>query len=240
MQGFILFPHSSLLLEEVLYVDDTCTAFPRDLVEPFYAHLKSIDPNIQFTVESESEGKLPFLDVLLKREEDSSISTLVFRTATHTNQYLANESHHPTTHKKTVVRTLMCRAETLSSLGVSRAHEEERVQQSLWKNGYPATFIPRHSLPQPVQQSQEQTARATVTFPYRHGLSQSSRRVLSHLAIKVTFRPFWTLKQELVHPKDPVPEKQRKGTVYSMPCGKCPRMYIAQAGRTLGHCLAEH
>ena len=112
----------STLLSSGGGVCDTCTALLWNLVEPFYAHLNSIDPNIQFTVESESEGKLPFLDVLLKREEDSSISTLVFRTATHTNQYLANESHHPTTHKKTVVRTLMCRAETLSSLGVSRAH----------------------------------------------------------------------------------------------------------------------
>ena len=57
-----------------------------------YAHLNSIDSNIQFTVESESEGKVPFLDVLLKRkEEDGSISTLVFCKATHMDQYLAYE-----------------------------------------------------------------------------------------------------------------------------------------------------
>ena len=116
-------------------MDDTCTALPQDLVEPFHAHLNSIDPNIQFTVESESEGRLPFLDVLLTREEDGSISTSVFRKATHTDQYLAFESHHPTAHKKAVVRTLMCRAETLSSSGVSRAQEEVRVQHSLRKNG---------------------------------------------------------------------------------------------------------
>ena len=39
------------------YVDDTSTV----LVEPFHAHLNSIDPNIQFTVERESEGQMPFL-----------------------------------------------------------------------------------------------------------------------------------------------------------------------------------
>ena len=27
------------------YVDDTCTAFPQDLVEPFHAHLNSMDPS---------------------------------------------------------------------------------------------------------------------------------------------------------------------------------------------------
>ena len=41
-------------------------------------------------------------------------------------------------------------------------------------------------------------------------------------------------------PKDPVPEKQRKGVVYSIPCGECPRTYIGQTGRTLDHRLAEH
>ena len=222
------------------YVDDTCTVLPRGLVESFHAHLNSIDPNIQFTVERESEGQLPFLDVLLTREDDGSISTSVFRKATHTDQYLAYESHHPTAHKKAVVRTLMNRAETLSSSGVSRAQEEERIQQSLQKNGYPVAFITRHSLPQPVPQNDKQTARASVTVPYIHGLSQSIRRVLSPLAIKVTFRPFRTLMQELVHLKDPVPEKQRKGVVYSIRCGDCPRTYIKKTGRTLDHHLAEH
>ena len=96
------------------------------------------------------------------------------------------------------------------------------------------------SLAQPVPRNEEQTAWASVTIPYIHGLSQSIHRVLSPLAIKVTFRPLRTLKQELVRPKDPVAEKQRKGVVYSILCGVCPRTYIGQTGRTLDHRLAEH
>ena len=49
------------------YVDDTFTALPRDLVQQFLSHLNSIEPCIQFTVEEETEGKLPFLDVPAKR-----------------------------------------------------------------------------------------------------------------------------------------------------------------------------
>ena len=122
-----------------------------------------------------------------------------------------------------------------------QAQEEDHVQQSLQKKGYPVAFITRHSLPQPVSRSEEQTARASVTIPYIHVLSQSIRRVLGPFAIKVTFWPFRTLKlQELVHLKDPVLEKQKKGVVYSTPCGECPRTYIGQTGRTLDHHLAEH
>ena len=65
------------------YVDDTCTALPSNLVDSFHDHLNSIDPCIQFTIERESDGQLPFLDILLNREEDGSISTSVYRKATH-------------------------------------------------------------------------------------------------------------------------------------------------------------
>ena len=121
-----------------------------------------------------------------------------------------------------VVRSLMCRAETLSSSGVSRTQEEKRVQESLQRNGYPARFVQRHSLPIPSQ-NEERTVQASVTIPYIHGLSQSIRRVLTPLDINVTFRPFQNHEAEaIVHPKDPVPEWKRKGVVYSIPCNECP------------------
>ena len=42
-----------------------------------HTSIYSIEPNIQFTVGRESEGQLPFLDVLLTREDDGSISISV-------------------------------------------------------------------------------------------------------------------------------------------------------------------
>ena len=142
-------------------------------------------------------------------------------------------------HKRAVVRTLMHRAEALCSSGVSRAQEEKRLQEALEKNGYPATFVQRLRLPQ-TDWDERQTARTSVTIPYIHGLSQSISRVLSHLDIRVTFRPFRTLRQELVHPKDPVPELQIKGVVYTIPCDQCPRCYVGQTGRSLEQRLGEH
>ena len=67
------------------YVDDTCTILPGDLVDSFHSHLNSIDNNIQFTVEKESDRQLPFLDILLTREEDGSVSTSVYCKSTHTD-----------------------------------------------------------------------------------------------------------------------------------------------------------
>ena len=57
------------------YVDDTFTALPKTLITPFLEHLNGIEPSIKFTVEEERDGQLAFLDVLLRREDDSTIST---------------------------------------------------------------------------------------------------------------------------------------------------------------------
>ena len=55
------------------YVDDTCTALPPEQIPAFTSHLNSIDPNIQFTVEPEENGELPFLDTLITHHPDGSL-----------------------------------------------------------------------------------------------------------------------------------------------------------------------
>ena len=116
---------------------------------------------------------------------------------------------------------------------------KEACAGTLEKNGYPATFVQRLELPQP-ERDEEQPAWTSVTIPYIHGLSQSICRVLSHLDIRVAFCPFRTLRQELVHLKDPVPELRRKGVVYTIPYDQCPQRYIGQTRRCLQQHLVEH
>lgn len=148
------------------YVDDTCTVLPGDLVNSFHSHFNSIDNNIQFTVEKKSDGQLPFLNILLTRDEDGSISTLVYRKATHTDQYLNFESHYPAAHKRAVVKTLLHRVDALSSSGVSRTEEEKHVTKALQRNCYPIGFIRKHTVP--TQSSQVQNSsrwHASLTPP---------------------------------------------------------------------------
>ena len=57
------------------YVDDTCTAIQPCLIEEFHQHLNSIKPSIQFMYEIEQDNHLPFLDILLCRQDDNSQSS---------------------------------------------------------------------------------------------------------------------------------------------------------------------
>ena len=97
------------------YVDDTCTAVLMDRVDDLLQHLNGIEKSIQFTVEVEDNGKLPFLDVLLTHGHNGHIETSVYRKKTHTDKCLDFNSHHPLSHKKFVINTLLSRARTHSS-----------------------------------------------------------------------------------------------------------------------------
>ena len=173
---------------------------------------------------------------------NGTVTTLVYRMATHTNQCLFFSSHRTVTHKvAAVVRTLTTMASALSSSGVERVEEEKQVVNALKENGYPSSFIYKHSCPsRPRQGVDDQRPRTTLTLPYSSGLSEAVRRILKPLDIRVVFRPLSTLCRLLVHPRDPVPMEERKGVVYSVQCDECPKMYIRQTGQSLKHQLAEH
>ena len=223
------------------YVDDTCTALEPELVKDFHQHLNSIEDTIQFTCEIQEDGQLPFLDIKLKKEDDGTISTSVFRKKTHTDQYLQFSSHHPLAHKRSAVRTLFSRASSLSSSLVQRSLEERHISNALRTNGYPKNLIQRRSTSQrsETEETMEKPA-ARVTLPYVQGVSEAIRRVLKDLDITTSFRPMTSLRKVLSHPKDPLPPSTRSGVIYQIPCRDCDKSYIGQTGRTLLQRIKEH
>lgn len=224
------------------YVDDTCTAVPADKVESLLQHLNGIEDSIQFTVEVESNGQIPFLDVLLTHEADGSISTNVYRKPTHTDRYLDFESHHPISHKRSVISTLLSRADKNSSTATSRKSEEEHVASALKHNGYPVALINqestrRHRGPKPQKDTEW---KSSIVIPYVRGVSEAVRRTLAQLKVRVCYKPHRTLRQLLSNPKDTIPDLQKSGVVYQIPCASCSASYIGQSGRRLEQRIKEH
>ena len=59
------------------YVDDTLTIVKEGLINHVLQQLNSFHPNIQFTFEIESSGRIPFLDILIIRKKSKIETKLV-------------------------------------------------------------------------------------------------------------------------------------------------------------------
>ncbi len=123
------------------FVDDIISAVSRNDIDILLQHLNSIEPSIQFTVERETNGDLAFLDLNVYRTIEGKLETAVYRKPTHTDKYLSYNSHHPVSHKKSVAKTLLQRAEHLPSNSDSQANEREYVLNILRENNYPKDFL---------------------------------------------------------------------------------------------------
>ena len=100
-----------------------------------------VELSIQFTLEREKDRHLPFLDLNVSRGVQGNLETSVYRKPTHTDKYLAFDSHHPICHKKSVAKTLLRRADCLPSSLDSKAEERKYVSHVLEANGYTKTFL---------------------------------------------------------------------------------------------------
>ena len=153
------------------YVDDTFTILSCDKVDLFLQHLNSQQPMICFTMETETNNTIPFLDALVTRALNGYLSTSVYRKPTHTDQYLAYDSHHPQSVKRGIVKCLYNRSKHLTKPSVI-SQEKKHLSSVLVSNGYPFSFLKN------VTKTKKQTAtkepapeiKSTAVLTYVKGL----------------------------------------------------------------------
>ena len=124
------------------FVDDTFVVWPhpKDTLVPFLNHLNSHSPHIQFTMEIEQNNSLSFLDVLVTRNDNGSLSHQVYRKKTHTDRYLNARSHHHPSQKLGVLNNLEIRALRISDQN-HLDHEQNHLKHALQNNGYTSSQI---------------------------------------------------------------------------------------------------
>ena len=156
------------------YVDDTFTILDRGNVDRFLHHLNSQQPTIPFTMETEKESKIAFLDTSVSREPDGRLTTSVYRKPTHTDQYLAYDSHHPQSVKRCIVKCLYDRAKRLVTKPSVISEERKHLSSVLVSNGYPSSFVQKLTRTRKAapRVEPETEFKSTAVLPYIKGVSE--------------------------------------------------------------------
>ena len=143
-------------------------------VDEFTIHLNSLDSNIKFTTEPEQDGRLPFLDACVNINEDGSTHVIVYGKLTHTDQYLNFSSNHHLQHKRSVVRTLMRRAEVMITRPDCRRKEMAHVQDSQQQQQRFTSTRPNINVGLPCMQG---TSEALTRVFKAHGVGTYNRHI---------------------------------------------------------------
>ena len=88
--------------------------------------------------------------------------------------------------------------------------------------------------------TEDQKSRGMQVLPYVAGITERVRRVMRKYRLTAPARPYRTLRQLLVHPKDKIDELQKCGSVYQIDCMSCDKVYIGETGRKLETRREEH
>ena len=125
----------------VIYVDDTFTVFENiEQSENFLKFINTFHPNLKFTIDHESNNRLPFLDVLVDNSKQD-LSFSVYRKKTFTGLSINFFSFCPLNFKINAFKTLLHRSYNICSNYHILHNEIENLQKLFTNNGFPLKLL---------------------------------------------------------------------------------------------------
>ena len=228
------------------YVDDVICMFKsRDHFKKFLRYLNSRHNNIKFEYEEEKNNELPFLDVLVKRENNALV-TSIYRKKTFSGVYLNYHSYLPNEYKHGLLFTLLFRAFRICS-DDHKFHVEIDVLKEIWqKNKYPLFIIDKciHKFLdklfiKPVRKKDESTKKEVIiSLMYLGNISAQVKKRLRNIfrscrpdiKLNVVFTSINRLRSAF-HFKDVVPRELKSLVLYRFTCSTCRGTYLGETTR---------
>lgn len=234
------------------YVDDIFALFrtKRDS-ELFLEHINSLHSNIKFTCENEKDGRLPFLDVIVKRI-NNRFSTSWYMKPTNTGVYLPKCAYAPKMYKQAAIRSLYYRAFKLSSSEHLFSESCDKIRNIFVSIGYHYKLLDKIksqvTASHPCSRSTQQDSNIVYwKLPYIDNLCATTNKLIKKMntivspecSIRVAYS---TRKTSFAFPnKDKVPTQLRSNIVYKYVCDQCDgHTYIGESVRHMATRASEH
>lgn len=229
------------------YIDDTFILCDNrlntmELLETF----NSSHPRLKFTLETEQNNYLPFLDVGIHKTPTGELLRSVHRKATWVGQYTHFASFVPIKYKRNLVSCLAYRARKICSPG--KLNEELKfINRFLLDNGYPERFIKKHIQPKHTAPAKYDVPKKTLFLrvPYKGDKSYDILRLRLSKSIRETFPSAQLCLLPTTKPfivqcnKDKLPRQSESFILYQFTCS-CGAQYIGHTTRRLSQRIKEH
>ena len=224
------------------YVDDIFVLFETaDQLEKFKVYLNSKHQNINFTSELEKDGKLPFLDMLIDRN-DGNITTSVYRKPTFTGVYTHFHSFLPSIYKFGLLSTILFRYFSICSSFQLFHLEVVEFKKIFLKNGYSLKFIDtclqkflNKIFVKKILIDTVPKRDYRIVLPYLGPLSDTIQRRIRNIfrefipsgKINIVFKTQRRISN-LLKFKDVIPSDYDSHIIYHFKCPSCNAGYIGQ------------
>jgi hypothetical protein len=136
----ILFSHN--IVAYFRYVDDILVIYNdtdtnlKNVLNLF----NNLSPKLKFTVETEIDRKLNYLDLSITRNQDN-LKFNIYRKPTTTDNVIPNDSCHPNVQKLASFRHFISRMNSYSLDKTDRTKELDTIKHIAYKNKYDTTVI---------------------------------------------------------------------------------------------------
>lgn len=229
--------------------DDTFMEWTHSIeqLHQFHTFLNTLHPTIKWTMEIEENNQIPFLDVLVLRQ-NNQIQTTVYRKPSASDRYTHFTSAQAWREKISTIQSLYNRALTYCSTPELFQAEIQHLHHALTTNGYPAHILKRYLNPGTTAQQNQQPDHEPLTTPkpqafyapYHPAANQLFHKLKNKFNIDTIFQKTTTLKDILYHTRPSIPDLQKPGAVYALPCQQnCPKVYFGETKRTAQTRLEE-
>lgn len=229
------------------YVDDVFVIIKKGEIQDLLNLLNSQFDSIKFTVEREENRRLPFLDLMLTRN-NNRIDISVYRKPTSTDRYITYNSFTSYQHKLAAFNSMTYRLCKLPLNVQNYIQELKNIKRIALINGYKESkideLVTKHS--RKIKQESITTMKKIKDepeirrkFSFNGPLSYQISQILKRYNITCIFGNDGKLTNILGNTKDKIPDNQKSG-IYTIKCNDCEQVYIGQSRRAIEIRYKEH
>ena len=231
----------------VKYVDDTLAFLPKEEVENFFNLLNAEHCEIQFTMETEDDKRIPYLDMMVQRTNEQKITTQYYQKKTSKNRLLNFHSAHPSNQRIGMAYGTISRILTLTS-DINRNTAIDKIYDMLRMNNYPQNLIKRlinkfdDKNKNNKQDNDKQKEWIYRSLSYTPHISESLNKLLTSYDknLRIGYKPEKTIRKIIKSPYTPTTTMDKHNVIYKFKCNDCTGEYIGQTGQKLKNRIKQH